>query len=169
MEVAHKAQRVGVFVDVQNIVISARSLYDSRVNFKNVLQAGVRGRTLIRARVYVVRAAEGSREAFFESLERLGFEVMAKEMQVFPDGSKKADWDIGLAMDAIEMAPKLDTVVIVSGDGDFVPLVEHLQHASGCRVEVVSFGKSTNRKLMDAADDFTDLDKDKRKFLLKGG
>jgi uncharacterized LabA/DUF88 family protein len=107
-----------------------------------------------------------SREEFFKVLENIGYEVKGKDLQVFVDGSKKGDWDIGIAMDMIELAPRLDTLVLVSGDGDFVPLVEHLQRALGCRVEVIAFGKSASGKLKDAADEFTDLDANPRKFLI---
>jgi len=163
----HKSQRVGVFVDVQNIVISARALYNAKVNFRNLLNHAVGGRTLIRAFVYTIRTPETSRESFFESLARMGFEIKAKDVQIFPDGSKKGDWDIGMAMDAIELAPKLDTIVIVSGDGDFIPLIQHLQRAMGCRVEVVAFGRSTNKAVLDVVDDFTDLDANKGAFLMR--
>ena len=161
-----KAQRVGVFVDVQNMYYSARHIYNSKVNFKALLNEAVEGRTLVRAIAYVIRTEDLSREEFFKVLGNLGYEVRAKDIQVFVDGSKKGDWDIGIAMDMIEMAPRLDTLVLVSGDGDFVPLVEHLQRALGCRVEVIAFGKSAAGKLREAADKFTDIDANSRKFLI---
>ncbi len=161
-----KAQRVGVFVDVQNIYYSARHMYGAKVNFKALLQEAVQGRTLVRAIAYVVRSEDISRAEFFQVLENLGYEVKVKDVQIFVDGSKKADWDIGIAMDMIEMAPRLDTLVLVSGDGDFVPLVEHLQRALGCRVEAMAFGKSASGKLREAANEFTDLDAHTKKFLI---
>ncbi len=163
-----KAQRVGVFVDVQNMYYSARHIYNSKVNFKALLNEAVEGRTLVRALAYVIRTEDLSREEFFKVLENLGYEVQAKDVQTFADGSKKGDWDIGIAMDMIEMAPRLDTLVLVSGDGDFVPLVEHLKRALGCRVEVIAFGKSASGKLRDVADHFTDIDAESRKFLIAG-
>ena len=69
-------------------------------------------------------------------------------------------------MDMIELAPKLDTIIIVSGDGDFLPLVLHLRHALGCRIEVIAFGRSCSGKLKEEAEIFTDLDADKRKYLI---
>lgn len=163
-----KAQRVGVFVDVQNMYYSARHIYNSKVNFKQLLAEAVEGRTLVRAIAYVIRTEDLSREEFFKVLGNLGYEVQAKDVQTFADGSKKGDWDIGIAMDMIEMAPRLDTLVLVSGDGDFVPLVEHLKRALGCRVEVIAFGKSASGKLREAADKFTDMDAESRKFLITG-
>jgi uncharacterized LabA/DUF88 family protein len=161
-----KAQRVGVFVDVQNMYYSARHIYNSKVNFKALLNEAVQGRTLVRAMAYVVRSEDVAREEFFKVLGNLGYEVKVKDVQVFVDGSKKADWDIGIAMDMIELAPRMDTLVLISGDGDFVPLVEHLQRAMGCRVEVIAFGKSSAAKLKDAADAFTDIDASPKKFLI---
>jgi len=69
----------------------------------------------------------------------------------------------------IELAPKLDTVILVSGDGDFVPLVRHLKHALGCYVEVMAFGKSSSQKLIEEADNYLDLDTDPQKFLMQTG
>ncbi|MBI2140230.1 NYN domain-containing protein [Candidatus Woesearchaeota archaeon] len=154
----NKAQRVGVFVDVQNMYYSAKQFYKSKVNFANVLKSAVNGRSVIRAIAYVIRADIGEEQSFFDALDKIGFEVKAKDLQVFVGGAKKGDWDIGIAMDMIELAPKLDTLVLVSGDGDFVDLLRHLKHALGCRVEVMAFGKSTSSKLKDAADEFIDMD-----------
>ena len=162
----YKQQRVGVFVDVQNMYYSAKNLYKAKVNFKAVLNEAGRGRNLIRAIAYVVEAQELKEKSFFEALLNIGFEVKAKELQVFYGGMKKGDWDIGIAMDCIELAPKLDTVVLISGDGDFKELIEHLQRALGCRVEVMAFGRSASSKLKETADVFIDLDRNYRKFLI---
>jgi len=163
----HKDQRIGVFVDAQNMYHSARNLYRSRVNFKEVLNMAVSERILIRAITYVIRTESGEEKMFFEAMEKLGFEVKEKDLQVFAGGVKKADWDVGLAVDTIKLADKLDVIVIVSGDGDYEPLVEYLKINKGCRVEIVAFGESTSSKLVEKADDFTDLSKDKKRFLIK--
>ncbi|MBW2980565.1 NYN domain-containing protein [Candidatus Woesearchaeota archaeon] len=161
-----KHQRVGVFVDVQNMYYSARNIYKSKVNFKELLTEAVDGRTLIRALAYVIKADVKEEKNFFDALRNIGYEVKSKDLQTFIGGMKKGDWDIGIAMDMIELAPKLDTVILVSGDGDFVDLVQHLKRAMGCRVEVIAFGKSSSSKLRENADEFTDLDRNPRKFLI---
>lgn len=166
MAVTLKAQRIGVFVDVQNMYYSARFTYNSKVNFKALLTDAVKGRTFVRGVAYVIRTEDLKKEAFFTSLRYMGFELKAKDLQIFAGGAKKGDWDVGIAMDMIEMAPRLDTLVLVSGDGDFIPLVEHLKRAMGCRVEVMAFGKSASTKLKEVADDFVDLDKNTRKYLM---
>lgn len=165
--IKHKEQRVGVFIDTQNVYHSARNLYQARVNFGAVLKEAVSGRKLVRAVAYVITTEAGDEKNFFEALEKIGIETKTKDLQIFAGGAKKADWDVGLAVDAIKMAPRLDCVVIVSGDGDYVPLVEYLQ-TIGVQVEVLSFGKSTSGKLREAVDDFVDLSLDPRKYLIGG-
>jgi uncharacterized LabA/DUF88 family protein len=137
------------------------------VNFGAVLKDAVAGRKLVRAVAYVITTEAGDEKNFFEALSKLGIETKTKDLQIFAGGAKKADWDVGLAVDAIKMSPRLDSVVIVSGDGDFIPLVEYLQ-TSGVQVEVVSFGKSTSGKLREAVDDFVDLSLDPDKYLMHG-
>lgn len=164
--IKHPEQRVGVFIDTQNLYHSAKNLYRARVNFGNVLKDSVAGRRLVRARAYSVTTESGEEKGFFEALGKIGIEMITKDLQVFYGGAKKADWDVGLAVDAITAAPKLDTVILITGDGDFIPLVKYLQIHSGCQVEVVSFGRSTSGKLKEATDDFLDLDEDPRRYLL---
>jgi len=161
----HKDQRIGVFIDVQNMYYSARQLYKGKVNFNVVLRQAIAGRQLIRAIAYVVKADVKDEDTFYGALSEIGFEVKSKDLQVFYGGAKKGDWDVGIAMDVMRLAPKLDTIVLVSGDGDFSDLLEHAK-SLGCRVEVVAFGKTTSHKLKEVADFFTDLDKD-NKYLLK--
>ena len=121
--IKHKEQRVGVFIDAQNLYHSARNLYQARVNFGAVLKDAVAGRKLVRAVAYVITTEAGDEKNFFEALAKLGIETKTKDLQIFAGGSKKADWDVGLAVDAIKMSPRLDSVVIISGDGDFVLLL----------------------------------------------
>ena len=166
MQVNFKDQRIGVFVDVQNMYYSGKNLYNAKVNFAQILKAAVGNRSLIRAIAYVIKADVKEEQNFFDALEKIGFEVKAKDLQIFAGGAKKGDWDIGLAMDTIELAPKLDAIVIVSGDGDYVPLVHHLRHALGCRIEIVAFGKSSAASLKEACDSFIDMDADRKRYLI---
>jgi len=140
----HPEQRVGIFIDTQNLYHSAKNIYRARVNFGNVLKDALAGRRLVRALAYAVTTESGEEKGFFEALTKLGIEMRTKDLQIFAGGAKKADWDVGLAVDAISASPKLDSVVLLTGDGDFVPLVEYLQLHAGCQVEVVSFGRSTS-------------------------
>ena len=161
----HKEQRVGLFVDVQNMYYSAKNLYKAKVNFQEILKIGVGGRRLVRAFAYVIKADIKEEKNFFEALDKIGYEVKAKDLQTFIGGAKKGDWDVGIAMDTIRMAPKLDTVILISGDGDFKELVVYLK-AAGCRVEIMAFKQTASSKLIEVADDFIDLGRDKRRFLI---
>lgn len=164
--IKHKEQRVGVLIDVQNMYHSAKNLHNGRVNFKEVLKTAVAGRKLVRAIGYVVKTETGEEKGFFDALTRLGIETKTKDLQIFFGGLKKADWDVGIAVDAIRLSSFLEVIVLVSGDGDFVPLVEYLKN-QGRQVEVIAFGRSSSGKLKETADDFTDLGKNTTKYLIK--
>ncbi len=163
--IKHPAQRVGVLIDTQNLYHSAKHLYKSRVNFQNVLQEAVGDRILVRAIAYVISTEGGDEKSFFEALTKIGIETKVKGLQIFSDGAKKADWDVGIAIDAVKLAPKLDTLILATGDGDFVPLIEYLEN-DGVQVEVISFGKSSSQKLKEAAHAFTDMCDDPKKFII---
>lgn len=161
----HKNQRVAVLVDAANMYHSAKNLYKRRVNFKEVLKASLADRQLIRAIAYVIHGAGEEESSFFEALDSQGFEVIIKDLQIFTGGARKADWDVGIAIDAIKLADHVDVIVLVSGDGDYLPLVEYLQVAKGVRVEVAAFRQTTSSKLIESVNDFVNLS-DSRKFLI---
>ena len=166
MVIKHIGQRVAVLIDVQNLYHSAKNLYGARVNFREILKSAISRRNLIRAFAYVVRTKTGEEKPFFEALTKLGIETRVRDLQEFFGGLKKADWDVGIVIDAIRIAPGVDTLVLASGDGDFIPLVEYLKN-QGKRVEVIAFGKTTSSKLKEVADEFIDLEEDPEKYLLK--
>ncbi len=186
-------QRVGIFVDVQNLYHSAKNLYRGRVNYAELIKNLVGERQLIRAMAYVVKsegvepqrapvrgprraeadragiaagygaaAREGSADsgdlsseaAFFEALEKAGLELRMKDLQIYAGGMKKADWDVGMAVDAIRMSSFLDVIILVTGDGDFIPLVDYLKWGAGRLVEVAAFKRSASSKIQDVADRF---------------
>jgi len=164
----HKNQRVGIFIDIQNLYHSSKHLYSARVNYRELIKELLAGRQLIRAIGYVVKSETALGESsFFEALTKTGIELRIKDLQIFPGGLKKADWDVGMAVDAIRMANFLDVVILVTGDGDYLPLVEYLKWGSGRGVEVAAFGRSTSAKLKEAADSFIDLEKIPRVILKK--
>jgi uncharacterized protein (TIGR00288 family) len=162
----HKGQRVAVFLDIQNLYHSAKNLYGARVDFNKVVEAAVSKRTLIRAFAYVIKTKTGEEKGFFEALVNLGIEIRVKDLQEFHGGLKKGDWDVGIAVDAIRMSSDVDAVVLVTGDGDFVPLVEYLKN-KGKRVEIIAFERSASLKLKEEADEFINLENNTRKFLLQ--
>ena len=161
-----KTQTVAVFVDAKNMYHSARNLYKAKVNFKELLKFAIAGRNLVRANAYVVKSDVPEEQGFFEALERSGYYLKMKDLQIFPGGMKNGDWDVGIAIDAISMIPKTEAMVLVTGDGDFVPLLEYLKH-QGVTVEVIAFRRSTSSKLVQAADKFYDLEEEAERFLLR--
>jgi len=158
-------QRVGIFIDTQNIYHSAKNLYKAKANFGKMVEAALGERQLVRSIAYVASTESGEEQTFFEALNKLNIETKTKDLQIFYGGSKKADWDVGIAVDAIKLSDKLDVVVLATGDGDFIPLVEYLK-MHGCQVEVISFGRSSSGKLREVADDFIDMCDEPKKFLL---
>jgi uncharacterized LabA/DUF88 family protein len=146
-------QRIGIFVDVQNMFYAAKNLYGSKLNFARLLDYIARGRPLTRAIAYIVKTPDIDQSNFITMLRSNGYEVRVKELKQRPDGSAKGDWDMGMALDALAMSERLDVVALVTGDGDFVELVTHLK-TRGVRVEIYSFPYSTAEELRHAATDY---------------
>ncbi len=160
-------QRVAVFIDTQNMYHSAKHIYSARVNFGAVVDGAVANRPVIRAIAYVAKSKTGEEHGFFEALVQHGIELKVKDVQEFASGEKKADWDVGMAVDAMAIAisGRVDAVILVTGDGDFCPLADFLK-ANGILCEVVAFGSSTNAQLKERADSFLDLSSDPETFLI---
>src|SRR3989338_10471673 len=123
----HKDQRVGVFIDTQNMYYSARHLFKRKVNFKHIVEDATADRRLIRAMAYVIRTKTAEGQPFFEALMKAGIELREKDLIEYASGHKKGDWDVGLTIDVVRMLDMLDVVVLVSGDGDYAPLVQYCQ------------------------------------------
>ena len=157
---------MGIFIDIQNLYHSSKNLYQARVNYKELIKELIGDRQLIVATAYVVKsdAVEGE-SAFFDALKKVGLELRTKDLQIFAGGMKNADWDVGMAVDAIRMSDLIDVVILVTGDGDFVPLVEYLKWGKGRTVEVAAFSRSASAKIKEAADEFIELEKIPRALL----
>lgn len=168
MVIKHKNQRIVILIDIQNLYHSAKKLYGSRVNFKNLLEEITTDRQLVRAIAYGAKSDEPGEASFFDALEKAGIEIKTRELQIYPNGSKKGDWDVGMAVDAIRLSAIVDVIILVTGDGDFIPLVEYLK-GIGRQVEIAAFGKTTSSRLKEIADDFLDLDTKPSYFLIKSG
>lgn len=165
MSEIHSDQRVAVLADSQNLYHTAQSMYSRNIDYASLLENAVSGRELTRAIAYVIRADAPEEESFFDALVDIGFETQIKDIKTFADGSKKADWDVGMCLDAITLANHVDTIVLCTGDGDFMRLCHHLKH-EGVRIEVICFEDSTAEELVGAADSFTDMSSETDTFLL---
>lgn len=162
----NKNQRIAVLVDVQNLYYSAKNLFNARINFKNLLALATADRVLTRAIAYVIKSDTTDKEKdFFDAVNNAGFEVKEKDLQIFVGGAKKGDWDLGIAMDAIRLGSKVDSIVLISGDGDFQPVINYLQQALGCLVEVIAFKQTCSHFLKEVADDFIAVEDHKDKLL----
>lgn len=150
-------QRVAILVDVQNMYYAARNIHNSKLEFSRLLEFLARGRPLARAIAYVIERPGMEQDKFVEVLKRNGYEVRKKILVERSDGSQKGDWDLGLALEAAEIATRVDALCLVSGDGDFLELVEYLV-ARGVRAEVASFPETTATDLIKAASYYHRLD-----------
>ncbi len=155
-------QRVGLFVDTQNLYHSARDYYGQNVNFESLMRYAIGNRQLVRATAYVVeRENDTSAWPFIYKLSTIGFRVrrMNLTLKETTDEGKpiyEGNWDMGIAADMVRLMHTLDVVVLGSGDGDFVDIVEVLMER-GIRVEVIAFKETTSQKLIDAVDRFIHL------------
>lgn len=166
MVVKYSGQRLALLIDVQNLYHSAKNLYGARVNFREILKTAANKGNLIRAFAYVVRTKTGEEKPFFGALTKLGIETRVRDLQEYYDGLKKADWDVGITVDAVRIATGVDTIILASGDGDFFQLVEYLKN-QGKRVEIIAFARTASSKLKDSADEFIDIEKDLQRYLIK--
>jgi len=99
-----------------------------------------------------------SESSFFEALEKAGLELRMKDLQIYAGGMKKGDWDVGLTVDVIRMMPFLDVIILVTGDGDFIPLINYVKWGGGRVVEVAAFRRSASSKIVEAADEFVNIE-----------
>lgn len=160
----YQNQKVAVFLDVQNLYYSARDTFNRKVDFAKVLDKILSGRILIRAIAYLVKLYGVDQKGFIHTLKQIGYQVREKEPKIFKRYDEsgnlwttvKADWDMGIAMDAISLSEKVDVAILISGDGDFKDLVRYLQ-TKGVKVEVAAFRQTCAKELIEASDEFIDL------------
>lgn len=164
--VKHKHQKVGVFIDAANMYFSAQKMFNTNVDFKQILKQAVSERKLIRAFVYMVEGDKEKEKDFVDTLDKIGYEVRSKPLQIFQGGAKKGDWDVGLTIDVVRSMPLLDVVVLVSGDGDYYDLLDYCR-GQGRRTEVMAFRQTTSTKLIEESDEFIDLASDPKKYLIR--
>jgi uncharacterized LabA/DUF88 family protein len=149
-------ERIALFVDSQNLYYSARTGYAAKVDYEKLLRLITGTRNLIKAYAYIVQPPEGDVKPFATSLERIGYIVKTKDVRTRADGSAKANWDMGIALDILGTLDRVDTIVLASGDGDFVPLIDFIK-GSDKRVEIFAFPDNTAYDLKEKADRFEPL------------
>ena len=157
--------RVGVFVDIQNMYYSTKALYDSKLNYSRLLPFIANGRTIIVANAYILSKTEVKTSDFISVLLENGFDVQKKFMEFksrknpvngIETQINTVNWEIGMVIDMIKWAPKLDCIVLVSGNGNYIDAVRYLKNM--CRVEIFSYENSTAGLLKRDASEFIPLD-----------
>ncbi|UCG91865.1 MAG: NYN domain-containing protein [candidate division WOR-3 bacterium] len=151
-----KKEKIALFVDSQNLYYSARMGYAAKVNYEKLLRLITGNRNLVKAYAYIVQPPEGDVRPFATSLEHIGYIVKTKDVRTRANGSAKANWDMGIALDILGMLDAVDTIVLASGDGDFVPLVDFIK-SKNKRVEIFAFPENTAYDLKEKADRFEPL------------
>jgi uncharacterized LabA/DUF88 family protein len=150
-------QRVAVLIDGQNIYLSAKAKH-AKPDYHKIMTA-VNGREIVRAIIYNILPDGVDQSKFVYAMESMGYEVRSKRPRPLPDGSFKMDWDMQIAIDALALADKVDVMVILTGDTDFVPLL-HALKSKGVKVEIMSFPETTGKELIDAADVYMEITDD---------
>ncbi len=148
-----REQRLAVLVDVQNLFYAAKHVLGGRLHYERLLSAVVGNRNLVRAICYVVRDPEVEMRSFLNALRNAGFETRVKVSRKRSDGTTRGDWAVGIALDALALAPRVDTIVFCTGSGDLAPVLHRLD-AMGVRTEVFGVEQSTAAELIDAAHRF---------------
>jgi uncharacterized LabA/DUF88 family protein len=151
-----KKEKIALFVDSQNLYYSARMGYAAKVNYEKLLRLITGNRNLVKAYAYIVQPPDGDVRPFATSLEHIGYIVKTKDVRTRANGSAKANWDMGIALDILGMLDAVDTIVLASGDGDFVPLVDFIK-SKNKRVEIFAFPENTAYDLKEKADRFEPL------------
>ncbi|WP_086775923.1 NYN domain-containing protein [Vibrio coralliirubri] len=156
-------ENIAILVDVQNVYYTTRDKYRSNFDYNQFWYVATEGRNVVVANAYAISSQDPKQRQFHHILRGVGFNVKLKPFIQRRDGSAKGDWDVGIALDAIELAETVDTIVLVSGDGDFEILVERIKERFGKPVEVYGVPGLTAQNLIDSASKFVPIEKD---FLL---
>lgn len=151
-----KAQRCAILLDVQNLFYATKNNYSRTIAYERFLDWAARGRSLVRAIAYTVEKADANQESFKRLLSDIGCELRSKLLIERSDGSSKGNWDVAIAVDAIQIAPSVDVVILGTGDGDFAYLTNALKYM-GKRVEVTSVSNCTAMDLIQAADEYREI------------
>ncbi len=153
-------ETVTILVDVQNVYYTCRSAYQRNFDYNKFWAKTTKNRKVVKAIAYAIDSGDEKQKQFQNILRAIGFEVKLKPYIQRSDGSAKGDWDVGITLDGIEYADQSDTVVLVSGDGDFDLLAQKLITKHKCRVEVYGVPKLTAIALINSASQFYPIESD---------
>ncbi len=153
-------EKVVVLVDVQNVYYTTRQAFKRNFDYNQFWAVATEGREVVKAFAYAIDRGDQKQHEFQNILRAIGFEVKLKPFIQRADGSAKGDWDVGIAIDAMEYARQADVVILVSGDGDFDILANKLRVDGNKKVEVYGVAELTARSLMNEASEFIPISGD---------
>ena len=151
--------RVTVLVDVQNVFYGARDQFQGKLDFAKLMDKAIGSRSLVRAIAYCVTCPGTDPSAFHGTLRQHGFDIKEKFLKILEGGGSKGNWDVGMAVDGVLLGSSSDVIVLVTGDGDFVDLVNYLKE-TGKRVEAICFHGTAATELLNAVDQYTWVDQE---------
>ena len=153
-------KRIAIFVDVQNIYYTTRQAYGRQFNYRELWQRVSSQGDIVAATAYAINRYDDKQLKFQEALKHIGFSVKLKPYIQRSDGSAKGDWDVGITIDVMETAQAVDTVVLLSGDGDFDMLLEKIKTDYGVCAEVYGVPSLTANSLIDSASIYHPIEED---------
>ncbi len=149
--------KIAIFVDVQNIYYTTRDTYSRSFDYRAFWQVLSQQGFIVHAHAYAIDRGDVQQQKFQNALRHIGFNVHLKPYINRSDGTSKGDWDVGIAIDVMEIAPKVDKVVLLSGDGDFDLLLLKIKQVHSVKTHVYGVRQLTAKSLIDASDNFTEI------------
>lgn len=153
-----KLKKIAIFVDVQNIYYTTRDSFQRQFNYRKFWQQINEQGDIMIANAYAIQRSDDAQHKFQKALKHIGFDVKLKPFIQRRDGSAKGDWDVGITIDVMESAPHVDTVILLSGDGDFDLLLKKVKERYGVKTHVYGVSALTANSLINAADDYFPID-----------
>ncbi len=153
-------KKIAIFVDVQNIYYTTRDTFKRQFNYREFWRKIEKQGDIVMANAYAISRGNDQQVKFQDALKHIGFNVKLKPYIQRRDGSAKGDWDVGITLDAVEAAPRVDHIVLLSGDGDFDLLVERVKNNYGLTVDVYGVRALTANSLIDIADCYYPITQD---------
>ena len=153
-------KKIAVFVDVQNIYYTTRQTYGRQFDYRKLMKRIRTEGEIVSATAYAIHRGDEKQLKFQNALKQMGFTVKLKPYIQRSDGSAKGDWDVGIAIDVLETAKDVDTVVLLSGDGDFDLLLEKINKDYAVSTEVYGVPALTANSLIEATNIYHAIDED---------
>ncbi len=151
-------KKIALFVDVQNIYYTCKEAYGRQFNYRKLWQHLAYEGELVTANAYAIHRGDDGQLKFQDALKHIGFNVKLKPFIQRSDGSAKGDWDVGITIDIMESAKEVDSIILLSGDGDFALLLHHIKEKYSVETQVYGVPNLTAKALMDAASQFHPID-----------